>query len=104
MGTGFHSLSEAINTTTSAGRMMMQIVGLFAEFERVMLRERTRNGLLATRKGGRVGGQRPKLTPRQQQEIVLLVASGQETAADTARLFDVHPSMVARFLAKNKAM
>ncbi|CDS48637.1 Resolvase/Integrase TinR protein [Polaromonas sp. CG9_12] len=104
LGAGFHSLSEAIDTTTSAGRMMMQIVGSFAEFERAMLRERTRSGLLAARKEGRVGGRRPKLTPRQQQEIVLLVSSGQKTAADAARLFNVHPSTVARLLAKNKAM
>ena len=84
--------------------MMMQIVGSFAEFERAMLRERTRSGLLAARKEGRVGGRRPKLTPRQQQEIVQLVASGQKIAADAARLFNVHPSTVARLLAKNKAM
>ena len=104
LGAGFHSLGEAIDTTTSAGRMMMQIVGSFAEFERAMLRERTRSGLLAARKEGRVGGRRPKLTPSQQQEIVQLVASGQKIAADAARLFNVHPSTVARLLAKNKAM
>jgi len=42
---GFRSLTEAIDTTSPAGRMMMQIVGTFAEFERAMLRERTSNGL-----------------------------------------------------------
>jgi DNA invertase Pin-like site-specific DNA recombinase len=35
---GFRSLTEAIDTTTPAGRMMMQMVGSFAEFERAMLR------------------------------------------------------------------
>ena len=40
-GADFHSLTEAIDTTTPAGRMMMQMVGSFAEFERAMLRERT---------------------------------------------------------------
>jgi DNA invertase Pin-like site-specific DNA recombinase len=84
--------------------MMMQIVGSFAEFERAMLRERTRNGLLAARKEGRVGGRRPKLSTRQQQEVVQLVNSGQRTAADVARLFNVHPSTVARLLAKSKAI
>jgi DNA invertase Pin-like site-specific DNA recombinase len=39
---GFRSLPEAIDTTTPAGRMMMQMIGSFAEFERAMLRERTR--------------------------------------------------------------
>ena len=62
VGAGFHSLTEAIDTTTPAGCMMMQIVGSFAEFERAMLRERTRNGLLAARNEGRIGGRRPKLT------------------------------------------
>src|SRR6202161_4523382 len=38
-GAGFRSLTEAIDTTTPAGRMMMQMVGAFAEFERAMLKE-----------------------------------------------------------------
>ena len=36
---GFRSLTEAIDTTTAPGRMMMQMVGAFAEFERAILRE-----------------------------------------------------------------
>ncbi len=40
----------------------MQIVGSFAEFERAMLRERTKSGPAAARQDGRVGGRRPKLT------------------------------------------
>jgi DNA invertase Pin-like site-specific DNA recombinase len=99
-GAGFQSLTEAIDTTTPAGRMMMRIVGSFAEFERAMLRERTRNGLEVARKEGRTGGRRPKLTSRQQQEIVKLVQSGEKTAADAARLFNVHPSTVGRLLAR----
>src|SRR5712671_5370629 len=56
---GFRSLTEAIDTTNPAGRMMMQMVGSFAEFERAMLRERTRIGLDTAR---REGGRPPKLT------------------------------------------
>jgi DNA invertase Pin-like site-specific DNA recombinase len=41
-GAGFRSLTEAVDTTTSAGRMVMQMLGSFAEFERSMVRERTR--------------------------------------------------------------
>jgi DNA invertase Pin-like site-specific DNA recombinase len=82
--------------------MMMQIVGTFAEFERAMLRERTRSGLDAARKQGRVGGRRPKLKTHQQQEIVQLVNSGQKTAADAARLFNVHPATVSRLLHRGK--
>ena len=97
---GFKSLTESIDTTTAAGRMMMQMVGAFAEFERAMLRERTRSGLDAARKRGRIGGRRPKLKPHQQDEIVAMVSKGTKTAADAARLFNVHPATVSRLLAK----
>lgn len=99
----FQSLTESINTSTPAGRMMMQMVGSFAEFERAMLRERTQNGLNQARSAGRIGGRRPKLTRQQQQEIISLVGSGQKTGADAARLFRVHPSTVARLLARHQS-
>jgi DNA invertase Pin-like site-specific DNA recombinase len=101
-GAGFRSLTEMIDTTSPAGRMMMQMVGTFAEFERAMLRERTQNGLDAARKQGRVSGRRPKLKKHQQEEIVNLVNSGQKNAADAARLFNVHPATVSRILQRDK--
>jgi DNA invertase Pin-like site-specific DNA recombinase len=95
---GFRSLTEAIDTTTPAGRMMMQMVGAFAEFERAMLKERTHAGLEAARKEGRIGGRPPKLKLQQRQEIVRLVRRGRKTAADAARLFGVHPATISRLL------
>ena len=80
--------------------MMMQMVGAFAEFERAMLRERTKAGLDAARKEGRIGGRRPKLSPGQQTEIRRMISEGHKTAADAARLFKVHPSTVSRLLAR----
>ena len=97
---GFRSLTEEIDTTTPAGRMMMQMVGAFAEFERAMLRERTKAGLDNARKEGRIGGRRPTLSPQQQTEIRKMVSSGEKTAADAARLFKVHPATVSRLLAR----
>ncbi len=99
-GAGFRSLTEAIDTTTPAGRMMMQMVGAFAEFERAMLRERTKVGLDAARGEGRIGGRRPKLSDQQQSEIRKMIAKGDKTAADAARLFKVHPATVSRLLAR----
>lgn len=95
---GFRSLTENIDTTTPAGRMFAQMVGAFAEYERAMIRERTRAGLDAARVEGRVGGRRPKLTRQQQQEIVQGVQEGRHTAASAARLFGVHPATVSRLL------
>jgi DNA invertase Pin-like site-specific DNA recombinase len=102
-GAGFRSSTEAIDTTTPAGRMMMQMVGAFAEFERAMLRERTKAGLDSARREGRIGGRRPKLTPQQQSEIRKMVSKGRKTAADAARLFKVHPATVSRLLARTYA-
>src|SRR5215831_8770006 len=97
---GFRSLTEAIDTTTPAGRMMMQMVGAFAEFERAMLRERTKTGLDAARYEGRICGRRPKLSAQQQSEIRKMVTKGDKTAADAARLFKVHPATVSRLMAR----
>jgi DNA invertase Pin-like site-specific DNA recombinase len=70
-GAGFCSLTEAIDTTTAAGRMMMQMVGSFAEFERAMIRERTSAGLAQARAEGRVGGRRRKLADKQRSQLAL---------------------------------
>jgi DNA invertase Pin-like site-specific DNA recombinase len=96
---GFRSLTEAIDTTTPAGRMLLQMVGSFAEFERAMIRERTQAGLALARAEGRRGGRRPKLGPQQQAAIVDMVRSGRQTQAAAARLFRVHPATVSRLLA-----
>jgi DNA invertase Pin-like site-specific DNA recombinase len=92
---GFRGLTEAIDTTTLAGRMMMQMVGAFAEFERAMPRERTKAGLESARGEGRIRGRRPKLSAEQRTEIARMVFRGDKTAADAARLFRVHPATIA---------
>ena len=102
-GCGFRSITEAIDTTTAAGRMMMQIVATFAEFERAMIRERTKKGLAVARQEGRVGGRRPKLKDQQSKELAKLVLSGQLTQAEAARLFCVHRSTVSRLLHRTRS-
>jgi DNA invertase Pin-like site-specific DNA recombinase len=103
-GAGFRSLTEAVDTTGPAGRMMMQMLGAFAEFERAMIRERTRAGLQTARVQGPHGGRRPKLTPVQRGEIVGMVLSGRKTAADVARLFGIHPATVSRLISRARRL
>jgi len=74
-GAGFRSLTEAIDTTTPAGRMMMQMVGVFAEFEREMIRERPRAGLDRARHNGRPPGRNPKLSDDPRQQLHAMVRS-----------------------------
>jgi len=99
-GAGFRSLTEHVDTTTPAGRMMMQMLGSFAEFERSMIRERTRAGLVAAREDGRVGGRPRSLSEKQRHEVADAVLSGRKTAAEMARLFDVSPATISRIVAK----
>ena len=60
---GFRSLTEAIDTTTSGGRLIFPLFGALAEFERSIIRERTKAGLAAARARGRFGGRPAALTP-----------------------------------------
>ena len=101
-GAGFMSLTEAVDTTTPAGRMFMQMLGSFAEFEREMLRERTRVGIDHARARGVMLGRPSKLTSDQKTAIVNMVFCGEQTAAEAARLFGVHPSTVSRMLSAER--
>ena len=99
LGAGFRSLTEHVDTTTPAGRMMMQMLGSFAEFERSIIRERTRAGLAAAREDGRVGGRPRSLDDKQRREVAEAVVSGRKTAAEMARLFGVSPATISRVIA-----
>jgi DNA invertase Pin-like site-specific DNA recombinase len=98
-GGGFRSVTENVDTTSPAGRMMMQMIGCFAEFERAMIRERTSAGLDQARAEGRVGGRRPKLSPSQRSDVVENIISGRKTAAQMARLYSVSEPTISRIVA-----
>lgn len=99
---GFRSLTENIDTTIPAGRMMMQRVGAFAEFERAMIRERTSAGLAAARTEGRVGGRRRKLDAAKRAEIAESVLSCRKSGAEMARLYDISEPTVSRIVAEHR--
>lgn len=101
-GGAFESLTEHIETRSPAGRMLTQMLGSFAEFERAMIRERTRQGLDYARSQGRKGGRRPKLTQEQRELIVRLVDGGEMKAADAARSFKVSKPTISRILEEHR--
>ena len=100
-GAAFQSLTENIDTTSPAGRMMMQMVASFAEFERAMIRERTRLVLAAARAEGRVGGRRKKRDAKR-REIAESVISGRKTGAEMARLYNVSAPTVSRIVSAHR--
>ena len=99
-GAKFRSLTESIDTSGPAGRMLMQMLGSFAEFEREMIRERTRAGLHEARAQGRVPGRKPKITAEQKKEIVEAVSSGRKTPAEIVRLLKIHRATVSRIVSQ----
>lgn len=68
-GAGFRSLGEDIGTTTPAGRLVFPVFASIAQFERERIAERTKEGLEAAPKRGRVGGRKPVLTEQQRREV-----------------------------------
>jgi DNA invertase Pin-like site-specific DNA recombinase len=72
-GVGFRSLTEAIDTTTPGGKLVFHLFGALGQFERDLIRERTRAGLVAAEARGRKGGRRPVVTAeklRRAREII----------------------------------
>jgi DNA invertase Pin-like site-specific DNA recombinase len=68
IGVGFQSLTESIDTATSGGQLIFHIFAALAEFERNLIRERTKAGLIAARARGRHGG-RPQAMDDDKQKI-----------------------------------
>lgn len=70
---GFRSLTESIDTTTSGGRFVFHIFAGLAEFERSIIRERTRAGLAAAHAQGRTGGRPPSLDEKNKPAALALL-------------------------------
>lgn len=102
-GARFMSLTEPIDTGTPAGRMMMQMVGAFAEFERNIIRERTIAGLQAARDRGVKFGRSRAMSPSEESECVRKFAAGGHTKAQLARLYGCHVSSIKRALQRARA-
>ena len=95
---GFRSLTEAIDITTAGGRLVFHIFASLAEFERAIIRERTRAGLDAARARGRTGGRPPALTARELTAAKARLADPTLTVEDVARQLRVAPSTLCHHL------
>jgi len=76
-GIGFKSLSESIDTAAASGRQFFCIMGALADFERSLIIERTRAGMVAARQRGAKAGRKPKLTPEQIEYARKLIDAGE---------------------------
>ena len=95
-GAGFRSLAEDIDTTTPAGRLVFHVFASIAQFERERISERTKEGLVAARKRGRIGGRPPALSAERSVEVARMRDQEGRGIAELARLFEVSPNTIRR--------
>jgi DNA invertase Pin-like site-specific DNA recombinase len=95
-GAGFRSLAEDIDTTTPAGRLVFHVFASIAQFERERISERTREGLEAARKRGRVGGRPPALSTAQKAEVRRMRDDELRPLLEIASLFRVSTKTIRR--------
>lgn len=102
-GVGFRSLTEAgIDTTTPGGTLFFTIFAALAEFERAIIRERTRAGLDAARSRGSKAGRKPKVTPEVFARFKALRTSGL-TIPEAAAVLKVGQTALYKALKEEKA-
>jgi DNA invertase Pin-like site-specific DNA recombinase len=94
-GVGFQSLTDGIDTTTNSGKLVFHIMGALAEFERDLIRERTKAGMKAAKKRGKHVGRPKALSPAQVQHMRELLAAG-KTQREVAELLGVSANTVGR--------
>ena len=99
-GIGLRSLTEAIDTTTSGGRLVFHLFAALAEFERGVIRERTLAGLQAARARGRTGGRPPALKPKDIAAAKALLKDPAITVAEVARRMGEAASALYRHLSR----
>jgi DNA invertase Pin-like site-specific DNA recombinase len=97
-GVAFLSLTEAIDTSTPGGKLVFHIFGALAEFERDLIRERTRAGLAAARARGRTGGRPTVWTAEKLAAARGMRAAGTYDVASIARVLGVSRASVYRAL------
>ena len=85
------------------GRLLFNVLAMVAEFEADLIRSRTREGMAAARAAGKLRGRKPKLSPRQEEHLLELHASGERTPSELAELFGVTRSTVYRIVQRSGA-
>lgn len=93
-GVGLRSLHENLDTSSSSGKLVFHVFGALAEFERDIIRERSKAGLEAARARGRVGGRRFSLTEEQTKQLRALYARRELSIAAICATFKIsRPSL-----------
>ena len=96
----FTSIKDSIDTSTVQGRLLLNIFGSLAEFERDTIRERTKAGLSAAKARGRMGGKKKGLSPeaKKKAETAVMLYKHKKSAVEIAGFIGVGRATVYRYL------
>ncbi len=97
-GVQFKSVTDGIDTSTTAGRFFFHVMAALAEMERELIRERTKAGLSAARARGRLGGRKPKMDESKVASAKHLLSSGM-AGAEVAKNLGVSRATLYRAIA-----
>jgi len=96
---GFKSLQEGLDTTTNGGKLIFHIFGALAEFEKNLIRERTKAGLVAARARGRKGGRKKKLTDKQIETMRRMYESKKHTVKEICQALGISKPTLYKWVA-----
>lgn len=99
---GLKSLKEAIDTSSSSGKLVFHIFGALAEFERNLIRERTQAGLQAARARGRKGGRPKSLSKDKQALAVKLYDEKVHTVGQICEMMGISKPTLYKYIKSNK--
>ena len=102
-GVNLYLHQQGLDTTTPSGRAMFQMMGVFAEFERAMIRERVVSGMARAKASGTKSGKaigRPRLDPARREAIRATYRAGGLSLREIARQYGVAVETVRRVLAE----
>jgi DNA invertase Pin-like site-specific DNA recombinase len=88
-GIGLQSLQEAIDTTSTGGRLTFHIFAALAEFKKQLIQGRTQAGLKAARARGRLGGRPKALKPARQKRAVQLYHKKELTVKEICVMMEI---------------
>jgi DNA invertase Pin-like site-specific DNA recombinase len=99
-GVQLRSLTEGIDTSTTSGKLTFHLFAALAEFERALVRERTRAGLQAARARGRMGGRKHRLSPERRAHAVTLYQAKEKTVGEICRLMGISKPTLYAYVAE----
>ncbi|BCA63433.1 hypothetical protein HMP09_2667 [Sphingomonas sp. HMP9] len=103
-GVQLRSVTEGIDTSTINGKLTFHLFAALAEFERALVRERTKAGLEAARARGRMGGRKHRLSPDKRRHAVELYRAKDKTVRDICTLMGISKPTLYAYVAEADAM